>query len=250
MKYSVDSLSTSSTLSTALNIYRDNFVSFAIIVGVVWLPAQFISHAIGGIALATQSVFITVAMMLAISAPLFASFILQSSASAVAVAQACLGQRPTLASAYLGALPRLLDIFLTSVLYGLAVLVGFLCLVIPGIIMVFRYAYALPIVIVEKLPPMDAMRRSAALTEGRKGQLFLSLLIVGLVTGVVVKLSQSLLGEIAVPVLGDVLRAAPEVLLGPVAPIVIMLDYLSARTAKEGFGLEQLGTAPAGPSTT
>ena len=47
MKYSVSSLTMSASLGVAFQIYVDNFVTFAVIVGIVWLPATLLSAFLG-----------------------------------------------------------------------------------------------------------------------------------------------------------------------------------------------------------
>jgi len=251
MKYSVSSLTMSASLGVAFQIYVDNFVTFAVIVGIVWLPATLLSAflgamlgkvAVAGVAFSYEF-FVAVAMSIAISLPLMGSFVLQSVATDVAVAQACLGEKPSLASAYQRALPRILDIVLVSIMTGFLIFCGMIAFIIPGILLALRYAYALPIVIVEKVGPLTALQRSSLLSEGRKGNLFWQIVIVSILTGIAVKYLGNAISGGGVGYLSQVLRSLPEVLLGPVIPIVVMLDYLGARTAKEGFGLEELGAS-------
>lgn len=255
MKYSVSSLTMSASLRVAFQIYVDNFVTFAVIVGIVWLPATLLSAFLGallgkfvvaGVALSYEF-FVALAMSIAISLPLLGSFVLQRVATDVAVAQACLGQKPTLAGAYQGALPRILDIVLVSLMTGFLIMCGAIAFIVPGIVLALRYAYALPIVLVEKVGPVTAMQRSTMLTEGRKGNLFWQLVVVSILTGIVVKFLGNAIAGSQVTYASQLLRSLPEVLLGPVIPIVVMLDYLGARTAKEGFGLEQLGASTGAP---
>ena len=55
-----------------------------------------------------------------------------------------------------------------SLLYGLLVGFGMLLFIVPGIYMAAKYYLAFPILVHERVGPMEAMRRSAALTEGIK----------------------------------------------------------------------------------
>lgn len=72
-----------------------------------------------------------------------------------------------------------------SLLYGLAVLVGTLLCIIPGIIAAVAFVWAPYAVIDHGLAPMDAMRRSWDLTRARAGEVVLYLLVVYALNAVV-----------------------------------------------------------------
>lgn len=63
--------------------------------------------------------------------------------------------------------------FWTSILYGLIVFAGFLLLIIPGLIWIFKYQFAAYLVIDKGIGPRDAIRRSGRITQGAKWDLFL-----------------------------------------------------------------------------
>ncbi|AHE57505.1 glycerophosphoryl diester phosphodiesterase membrane domain-containing protein [Sphingomonas sanxanigenens] len=65
-----------------------------------------------------------------------------------------------------------------GILSGLAILLGFVLLVVPGIFLTVRWALSVPILVAEEVGPSDAMRRSWALTEGNFGPVLASLVIV------------------------------------------------------------------------
>jgi len=59
-----------------------------------------------------------------------------------------------------------------SVLSGLMILVGFILLIVPGIILGVMLMFVGYVVIEEKLGPVDAIKRSMALTKGNRWKLF------------------------------------------------------------------------------
>lgn len=68
-----------------------------------------------------------------------------------------------------------------SLLSGLCILVGLIFLIVPGIILGILFMFVGYLVIEEKLGPIDAMKKSIALTKGNRLQLFLlSLVVLGL----------------------------------------------------------------------
>ena len=70
-----------------------------------------------------------------------------------------------------------------SLLYGLAVVGGLLALIVPGVIAALGLFVAVPVAIIEKLPTMESLKRSLALTRGYRGRIFGVMLILGLVNG-------------------------------------------------------------------
>lgn len=82
----------------------------------------------------------------------------------------------------LSALPKTFGV---TLVYTLITGVGYLLFVVPGVIIGIMYAVCVPVVIVEGRGPLDALRRSYALTNGYKGLIFITyflwwLLIFGL----------------------------------------------------------------------
>lgn len=60
----------------------------------------------------------------------------------------------------------------TSMILGIVFLIGFLLLIVPGIILSIIFGFALYVVIEEKLTPIEAMKVSARLTKGHRWQIF------------------------------------------------------------------------------
>ena len=61
---------------------------------------------------------------------------------------------------------------------GLAILLGLALLVVSGIILIVRWALAVPILIAEEVSPSDAMRRSWTLTQGNFGPVLATLVVI------------------------------------------------------------------------
>lgn len=68
-----------------------------------------------------------------------------------------------------------------SMILGVAVLIGFLLLIVPGIFLSIIFGFALYIVLEERLSPIEALKESARLTKGHRWQIFaLGAAIVGI----------------------------------------------------------------------
>ncbi|GAB6090508.1 DUF975 family protein [Spirochaeta dissipatitropha] len=70
-----------------------------------------------------------------------------------------------------------LPVFLVSLLYGVIVGLGFVLLIIPGIILMLMLFMCDYLVIDQKIEPITALKTSAAMTRGHKGNLFLFTII-------------------------------------------------------------------------
>ena len=71
----------------------------------------------------------------------------------------------------LEALPR---VFLVVLLYKLVTVVGLVLFIVPGVVFMLMYAVAVPLAVTEGRGPFEALKRSAALTDGFKGLIFLT----------------------------------------------------------------------------
>ena len=95
------------------------------------------------------------------------------------------GRPPAQATAYYQRTRSRLGTLLgTAILYGLGVLVGFLLLIVPGLVAVARWSLIVPLVIIEKLGWRAAFARSNELVKGRTGQVLGLIVITNVLTAV------------------------------------------------------------------
>jgi uncharacterized membrane protein len=69
----------------------------------------------------------------------------------------------------------------TSILVGLIVIGGLLLLIVPGIIWLLKYQFAMPLIVDKKLDITESIRKSGEITKGHKGWLFGFAIVLGLV---------------------------------------------------------------------
>jgi|WetSurMetagenome_2_1015567.scaffolds.fasta_scaffold00657_17 uncharacterized membrane protein len=72
-------------------------------------------------------------------------------------------------------------IFVSSLLYGLIVVGGFILLIVPGVIWSIKYGYFIYFIIEKNAGPIEALKMSAKLTNGAKSQLFVLAILLGLI---------------------------------------------------------------------
>lgn len=71
--------------------------------------------------------------------------------------------------------------FLGSLLYGLRVLLGYILLIVPGIIWSIKYSQYSYLIIDKGMKPSEAIKKSGEITNGNKMNLFLLGLLLGLI---------------------------------------------------------------------
>jgi membrane-anchored glycerophosphoryl diester phosphodiesterase (GDPDase) len=164
-------------------------------------------------------------------------FIYQVLVGAVARSAAgiTLGRDLGIGDAYKFGYARVWSILLVGVLVGLAVLGGFVLLVIPGFFVMTRLFASVPALVVEGRKGRDALRRSWSLVEGYGLRIFGIILLVGLISGLVssvfaISTDQGWVGQAVAAALGSVVT-------GPFVALVGMIAYLDLRARKEPLTL-------------
>jgi len=129
---------------------------------------------------------------------------------------------------YASAADRVLPLLGLSILVGLYIGLGLLLFVVPGLILMTRFAVAVPALVLEDRSIRDSMRRSRELVRGHGGAIFWLFFCVGVLTGAV----QLLL------VFGAVLLGG-----GQHIPILIFLAGLCAAALTTPYAAHALNAA-------
>jgi len=143
-----------------------------------------------------------------------------------------------------------------SLSVGLVAFVGFLLLVVPGVIAVCGLAVSVPALVVESTSPTDAMGRSWDLTRGYRLRMFglfvlifLLILIPYVAIMGAVGVAAAVLGATGAKglttvliLLGTVIAAIVQLLLSPLYQAALVIAYYDLRVRKEGFDLELLAS--------
>jgi hypothetical protein len=147
---------------------------------------------------------------------------------------------------------QILKVVGLTIVIGLGVGVGFLLLVIPGIIFTMMWSLAVPVTVLEDRGIMDSISRSAELTQGSRWRIFvvwimfivLSFAIAFLIEwpiGLAVGLSgQRAAASAGVQVSAAVADFIAQCLVGPLATIAFSLLYYDQRVRKEAFDLQHM----------
>jgi hypothetical protein len=158
-----------------------------------------------------------------------------------AIAAEVAGQDLDIEQSYRFGFARLSPILVVAILVGLATLLGLIVFVIPGIYIGVRLAVSIQALVVEDKRGAEAMRRSWALVGGHWWHTAFTLLVAGLLTGVVNAVITAPFGAGAWFLQGVAAAIATTVTL-PYGALVGVLLYLDLRARKEPLDLAILKT--------
>jgi hypothetical protein len=113
-----------------------------------------------------------------------------------------------------------------SILYGLAVGIGFFLLIVPGCILLTIWAVIAPVIVIEKKGALDSFGRSRELVRGSGWPVFGTVIVAALITVIV----GAILGAIAEgiaggPILRIVFGALASTLTAPIGALVAAVLY-------------------------
>jgi len=127
---------------------------------------------------------------------------------------------------------------------------AFIAAIVLYVFVALRYAVSVPVVMLEDLGVLATIRRSVFLTSGRRGHIFLVLLVAGIIASVGVYIFQM---PFTIAMMFTAMRGHPSALLafataaagavgsavtGPISMIAIVLLYYDSRVRKEAFDLQ------------
>jgi uncharacterized membrane protein len=157
------------------------------------------------------------------------------------------GTRASFGQSLAAAVTVVLPLIGLSLLWALGVGIGFMLLIVPGIMLLMAWAVAVPSLVVERQGVFTAFRRSAELTKGSRWKIFglsLVLLVIYWVASAVIGIvglrpySAASVGTItASAMIGSViLNTAFNALWGTIQSAL----YVELREAREGDSIESL----------
>jgi hypothetical protein len=241
-------------LSAAFDIYKTNASKLILIVAIVVVPLSLLGALLVELVASPDEETVTIlGQTQTISDQTFAAVVLGSIIAAIvaviisAVLQAAMMRGAALATigdpvdveaSYRWGLKRFGSVLLVAILVGLAVAIGFILLIIPGIIFLTLFSVSIPALVIENRRGTDAMRRSWDLAK----QHFWHVLGVIVVAWIIAAIVSSILGAIG----GDswfgawIFSAIAQIITAPFSALVSVLLYLDLRARKEALTADSL----------
>ena len=261
-------LSLGELLDRSFFLYRKNFVLFAGIMALphlVFLAFQLIHVGL----LRGKSSGVTLLWTLATYVLALGVSAASQGAAVIAVSHVHLEQSTSIAESFAGIKGRILYLALIMVGYWMGIGVGLILLIVPGVILALMWALTIPVAVIEDKGLRDAVNRSAELTKGNRGRVFVIyalylvliyaiymawmlpvLAVAGLSARAHRMVGVPLWTQLAIPI-GSFLS---NCLAGPLMTIGISLLYYDQRVRKEAFDLQHMmatldATILEGPAT-
>jgi hypothetical protein len=245
-------------LDVAIRVYKANWKVLMSVVGLVVLPFTLfqavVMHSVaqqeligGRTYFATQADFNTFRtatyIFFALNLLVIGPFL--RGAMARAVGGIYLGERPTAGASLRYALGKLWPLLVALVLSSLIIGIGFVLLVVPGVIFYVRYAFVTQVIVVEGGSGSASLTRSWRLSKGNGLRIFGALFVAAIITAILsaVILVPFLLiflnngGGAAGWVIRAVLTSAVSIVTTPFAITVAVLLYFDSRIRNEAFDL-------------
>jgi hypothetical protein len=131
------------------------------------------------------------------------------------------------------AVPVLGQLILVGILAGVGIVIGFVLLIVPGLILITIWSVAAPVVVLERPGAMRALGRSRELVRGSGWQVFGVLVVMVILVGVGAAILDSL-GSAAGTGVGLAVSVAVSVLTAPLPALAESVLYFELRDRHAG----------------
>jgi uncharacterized membrane protein len=249
IQYDIRELTLGGILDQAITLMKNHFGSFVAIMAITWLPVQLAN------VIATETLLADLATLedpdaiMRASAEYASLFIglyvlnllvalISNAAIVYAIANAYLGKRITVGGSIGKAFGLFFPLLWTLILVGVAIMGGFILLIVPGILAAFWFSLATQVVVVEGVSGFKALGRSRQIMRGNIGTLFVMGLVLGLI-GFAILGGSSFISERYVQAILNVTLNMVLVIFSSAAGVVF---YFSARCKNEQFDLQLLAS--------
>jgi MFS family permease len=227
-------------LNRSSSVLSRNFLTFFVVTIVAYLPLLLVPGATTDVSpeptgisvgLIFLGAFLTMVLgMLSQAVVLYGAF------------QDMRGRRVNLPESLKVGLRRFFPIVGLAIIMSLGMMVGFILLIIPGLILFAMWFVATPACVVEQLGPFRSLGRSAQLTKGHRWKvlgLFIVLLLISALIGGGVSVVLRQLGS---PILTAVGSLVWNGVWGALYSIAVVVTYHDLRVAKEGVDIEHIAS--------
>jgi len=190
------------------------------------------------------------------------AYLFSQAGTIYAVSELYLGRTTTIGDSLRRAWGQLANLFGVTMLSGICVFIGFICLVVPGVYLACRWITCVPAALLEDLGPRSALERSYHLTEDNAGRAFLIyllymvlmyaaslLFVIPFTVGMAMSLKDPGMARLWSGLM-QVGSFFAGVLVGPILLIATSVFYYDLRVRKEAFDLQLMmhpsGNVPSG----
>jgi hypothetical protein len=263
-------------LDEMFDLYKRNFLLFVGISGVVMLPYTFFLalamapwyKMMGNMQANPQHIDpmtglapMLVGMGLVIILGSFMQ-VIATAATTWAVSSCYLGRKPSILEAYNAVISKTIPFAVTGLIVSVALVIGFMCCVLPGIVGLVFLAFVPAVMVIENRAYIDGISRSFQLAASDFWRIF----VYGLVAGILIY-AISIIFALPVQIIimtnpsrlvqasmvSQIIQGIGNTILVPLWVIGLVLLYYDVRVRREGFDIQLLaesmtsGDAPTSP---
>jgi len=126
------------------------------------------------------------------------------------------------------ATPVLGQLILVGILAGVGITIGFILIIIPGLILITIWSVAAPVVVLEHPGALNALGRSRELVKGNGWQVFGVIVVLVIGVGILSAIIESI-GDSGGTAAGIVVRVIVEILTAPISALAASVLYFELR---------------------
>jgi hypothetical protein len=152
------------------------------------------------------------------------------------------GQKAGIGDCIARGLGSVIPVIIGSILLSLGIMIGFVFLIVPGIILALMWWVYIPAIVVEGKSIIEAFGRSRELTRGRRWHL-LGLVIVLIILMIVISVIANLLIVIIASqggLAGEIISYVFNALLTAYISVLVAVGYYYLRAEKEGIDVNEI----------
>lgn len=250
-------LSLGELLDRTFFLYRKYFLVFVGIIAfphLLLLAFQLVSVALQpGRTLGAAGISVLWTLLTAVTA--LGVLAVSQGATVIAVSHVHLGRPVSIGEAFAGIKGRVLYLALIMIGYWVGIGVGFVLLIVPGIILALMWALTIPVAVLEDKGLRDSVERSAELTKGHRGRVFMVYFLFLLLfyavymawelpifafIGVTARNNHAVALPMWLLIAFPILNFLTQSLVGPLLTIALALFYYDERVRKEAFDLQHM----------
>jgi hypothetical protein len=231
------SLDIGSVISRVFNIYADQASVLLPAAAVVFVAVGVVTAVLVAIA---PALVIVAAVLGLVATTLFTGMVVEL------VADVQDGRRDaTIGQLLRAATPVLGQLILVGIVAGIGIAIGFVLIVVPGLILITIWSVAAPVVVLENPGGLRALGRSRELVRGNGWAVFGVIFVLVIGVGIVAAIIEAV-GDSGGTGVGIVVRIVVQILTAPLAALAASVLYFELRPPATG---ETFGEAPPTPPT-
>ncbi len=124
--------------------------------------------------------------------------------------------------------PVIGKLILVGIVAGIGIAIGFILIIIPGLILITIWSVAAPVIVLERPPGLGALGRSRELVRGNGWQVFGVIVVLVIGVGIVASIIEAI-GDAGGTGVGIVVRVIVQILTAPLSALAAAVLYFELR---------------------